>query len=132
PSSPTTPTRYSIGSTVGPTEIVTGPDNALWFTEQSGVAIGRVTTSGAFSSFPVGTSSAGIAKGADNALWFTEPKTNAIGRITTAGAVTTASASPTFLCAGPDGAMWFSEQKAGKIGRIPLAIVTAAVHRTPR
>jgi streptogramin lyase len=74
-----------------PTGITTGPDGALWFTEQFANQIGRVTTSGAFTEYRipfVGTDPFGITTGPDGALWFTEagPSTSEIGRVTTSGA----------------------------------------------
>src|SRR5215472_14295754 len=63
----------------GITDIATGPDGALWFTEGGVSKIGRITTSGSFTEFPIPTaliSSLGlaptaIAAGPDGALWFT-------------------------------------------------------------
>jgi len=80
-----------------PFVIAAGPDGALWFTESSGEKIGRVTTSGSVSEFPItsppdpfGNSvPVGIAAGPEGALWFTEFHTGAIGRSTTAGSMTT-------------------------------------------
>ena len=59
-----------------------GPDGALWFTEKTGNKIGRVTTDGHFSEFPLPTSSAspfGIVNGPDHHIWFTEFAANKIG-----------------------------------------------------
>ena len=53
----------------------TGPSGALWFTEASGNRIGRITTSGTITEYPIPTASSypeGIAPGPDSALWFTE------------------------------------------------------------
>src|SRR5947199_7105244 len=77
------PTSASV-----PTEIVVGPDGALWFTEFSGNKIGRVTTAGVFTEFTVPTASSqprGIVSGPDGALWFVEGAGNKVGRLTTAG-----------------------------------------------
>src|ERR1035438_2809509 len=56
-----------------------------------GQKVGRITTAGAITEYPVpspksGGGPAGITVGPDGALWFTEP--DAIGRITTVGEVT--------------------------------------------
>src|ERR1700730_6073061 len=70
-------------------EIAAGPDGALWFTETFASRIGRITTSGVVSEFPLPTSGSGpadIAAGPDGALWFTEEGVHKIGRITTSGA----------------------------------------------
>jgi virginiamycin B lyase len=112
-----------------PIEITTGPDGALWFTEETGNKIGRITTAGSFSEFSVPTAASfpiGITAGPDEALWFTESGGNKIGRITTAGSfsefsVPTAASEPIGITAGPDGALWFTEVFGNKIGRITTA-----------
>src|SRR3954470_10573964 len=70
-----------------PWEITSGPDGNLWFTEQAGNKIGRITPSGSVTDFPVspGSRPTGITTGPDGALWFTELFGGRIGRITTAG-----------------------------------------------
>lgn len=112
----------------GPSSIVAGPDGALWYTESACDNIGRITTDGNITLFPVLTQNsypAGIAAGSDGALWFTEANANNIGRITVNGSVTeypipTANAQAYEIAAGPDGALWFLESAYGnnKIGRI--------------
>src|SRR5262245_6878971 len=52
----------------GPTNIVTGPDGNLWFTEFNADKIGRITPSGAITEFTVpgaGSGPAGITSGPD-------------------------------------------------------------------
>jgi streptogramin lyase len=69
-----------------PVLIALGPDGALWFTENVGNRIGRITTIGAIDEFAIPTpdsSPAGITAGPDGAVWFTEAFRNKIGRITT-------------------------------------------------
>jgi len=114
-----------------PEYICVGPDKALWFTEYPD-SIGRMTTKGASSHFPIkgGSSNAlpqGIAAGSDGALWFTDDFSGgaAIGRITTSGKVTlydfTEGSDPTLLqiTSGPHGDMWFtSAGDPSGIGRI--------------
>ena len=118
-----------------PLGITLGPDGALWFTANGGGGvgnrIGRITTAGAISTFPIPTGSllpqpGGITAGPDGALWFTEQVGNKIGRITTGGSLTefavpTGNSFPNGITAGPDGALWFTEGNAGKIGRIATA-----------
>jgi hypothetical protein len=85
-----------------PTDITSGPDGNLWFTEQGSFyipvapgQIGRVTTAGSFAEYLVpnqgypGT----ISSGPDGNLWFNEANVNPppqpwLGRITTAGSFT--------------------------------------------
>ena len=123
-----------------PTCITTGPDGALWFTENASNKIGRITMSGGITEYPLTPPSGssvfcGIAAGPDGALWFTETDGNKIGRITTSGAVTeyalpTAGSSSRYITAGPDGALWFTE--GNKIGRITTSgVITEYPLPTP-
>jgi streptogramin lyase len=108
--------------------ITAGPDGALWFTEKNGDQIGRITTAGSVTEYPLtaGSGPFGITAGPDGALWFTEQGTDKIGRITTAGAVTeyavpTVGPGLEMITAGRDGALWFAEGGSHKIGRITTA-----------
>jgi hypothetical protein len=112
--------------------ITAGPDGAMWFTESAGftcVQIGRITTAGVITQFPIPTAASsptGITAGSDGALWFTEISPlfgSKIGRITTAGTLTefpipTSKSQPLGITAGPDGALWFTEFNGNKIGRL--------------
>lgn len=52
--------EYAIaGSDAGPYGITTGKDGALWYTEQKGNRIGRITGKGEMKSFPIPTPDAG-------------------------------------------------------------------------
>ena len=79
--------------------IAAGPDGALWYTDPGTNVIGRVTTAGAVTTYPLPTPArgpSGITSGPDGALWFTEADAgNRIGRITTAGMPGPSSPSPT-------------------------------------
>ena len=122
-------TEFSVPTASGyPFGIAVGPDGALWFAELSGTKIGRITTAGVITEYPLPVSSFpnGIAAGPDGALWFTEGSRVKIGRITTTGVVTeysvpTSSSAPYEIVSGPDGALWFTETSARKIGRITTA-----------
>src|SRR6266478_1473060 len=93
-------TEFPVPTTASePLGITAGPDGALWFTENIGNKIGRITTAGAFTEFTVPTTSShpiGITTGPDGALWFTELQSTKIGRITTAGAFTEFTVPTTF------------------------------------
>lgn len=124
--------------TCDPLGIVTGPDGALWFTEavsNYGNYMGRITTDGTITSFPLPYTLAPhyLTVGPDGALWFTNTQTGnssgdlsqTIGRITTDGTVTTFPVPDTAgenyawdITAGPDGALWFTEDGLNRIGRI--------------
>ena len=59
--------------------ITVGPDGALWFTEENGDKIGRITTAGDITEYPIPTVPAApseITTGPDGALWFTESGAN--------------------------------------------------------
>jgi virginiamycin B lyase len=107
--------------------IAAGPDGAMWFTGNRN--IGRITTAGVVTSYPLPTSnagSAGITAGPDGAMWFTEYSgvtLAKIGRITTSGVFTEyalpdPTSIPSAITAGPDGALWFIESGNTNIGRI--------------
>ena len=109
-----------------PGDIVAGPDGALWFTNDGGNSIGRVTTAGVVHThgghginFPRGIA----VRIPSGALWFTNPYTSgSIGRITTTGKVTMYTgpgiSAPQYIAAGPDGALWFTNDANNSIGRI--------------
>src|SRR5262249_26118808 len=120
--------EFPIQSGAGPERITSGPDGNLWFTE-SGGSIGKITTQGVVTEYPVPTSGSlpwGITSGPDGALWFTEFGASTIGRITVDGTITeftvpTSFSSPADITAGPDGNLWFSEWGGDKIGRVSVA-----------
>jgi streptogramin lyase len=127
-----------------PGGITTGPDGALWFTQEMTGRIGRMTTAGAVTGeFQVAAPNSGsvpcsdpsfvgaldqITAGPDGALWFTQPRDDKIGRITTAGVldppsgypVPLAGSRPEGITVGPDGNLWFTAANGLRIGRITL------------
>jgi virginiamycin B lyase len=116
------PTTYSA-----PSGITSGPRglDALWFTEWRAGKIGRITTAGVITEFPLANASAeplGITLGSDGALWFSEQNARNIGRITSSGAITefpaTANSSSYWITAGPDDALWFTDNGTNSIGRM--------------
>lgn len=133
--------EYSQGLTValpyaGIKYIAPGPDGNMWFTEQDGNRIGRITPTGVITEFSAGMTAGAqprrITAGPDNAMWFTEEGTRCIGRISMAGAITeycagiSADAGILFdIAKGPDGNLWFTEAAGNRIGRItPQGVVT--------
>ena len=116
-----------------PAAITAGPDGALWFTEADADQIGRITTDGAITEFPLpsrGTMHAhptAIAAGPDGAVWFTQPLRESIGRIDLSTHVITERFLPpprggivrgNTLASGPDGALWFEDPRDQAIGRM--------------
>jgi streptogramin lyase len=139
------PIEYSLGQNVFPQQISNGPDGALWFTYQQydhsspdpifiGGGIGRVTTAGVVTKYPLSNPSyyfnptGGITTGSDGALWFGYEKITSdgtylgdgVGRITTTGAVTEYALSTNDLgiysvhriTSGPDGALWAATENS--------------------
>ena len=62
--------------------ITAGSDGNLWFTENEGNKIGRITTGGVIreTSAKSGMYPVGIAAGPDGNVWFAEAGANAIGQ----------------------------------------------------
>ncbi|MDQ2872041.1 MAG: hypothetical protein M3R35_02805 [Candidatus Eremiobacteraeota bacterium] len=104
--------------------LANGPDGALWFTDSGLNEIGRITTGGQVTYYPVPLANSGLAAitaDSDGALWFTQTLSNTVGRITTAGVVTefavpTPNAGLGEIVACPCGTLYFTEQHA--IGKI--------------
>lgn len=96
----------------------------MWFTEPFGGKIGRISTTGRITEYPLGGSSTfptGIAAG-PGGMWFTASGLNAVGRITPRGdiklfPVPVADYQVYDITRGPDGHMWYAVQ-SGRIGRI--------------
>jgi len=120
--------------TCQPAGITTGPDGAIWFTEENGNRISRITTAGTVTNqFPLAAGSlpAEIVTGPDGRLWFTQSGRNKIGAITTGGAIseyppggTNLDAPADGITVGPDGALWFTEfatSGTSRVGRITTA-----------
>jgi virginiamycin B lyase len=117
---------------VRPFDITVGPDGALWFTEQSESVIGRITTAGTISQFPIaGLSNPGTdsitTDGAGN-LWASNN-----GQIVRAVLNIVPGGTPTFtvfnagsggpivgMTKGPNGNVYLTDEDAPGIGWINL------------
>ena len=105
-------------------------DGKLWFTDGLSNSIGRLSSAGQITYFPIPTSNSipgRIVLGPDGALWFAESGSNKIGRITTGGQITeytlpTGHTSPFGIAVPPQGAtctlcaIWYGD--SGGIGYI--------------
>lgn len=133
-------TEFS-GATAAPSAIAVGPDGNLWFSISTAAnprRLGRITTSGSMSEFPVSLTGSihDLVTGPDGNLWFTESK-NAIGRavlvngapVTTEFTLASPLVTTAGLAAGPDGALWFGviDSIAGGPGRIGRATTTGLI-----
>lgn len=105
--------------------IAPGPDGALWFTENTANKIGRITTAGAITEYPMPSANAGayaIVTGPDLALWFTEQTGHGIARITTAGTITefpVDGGQPEGIASGPDRSLWFMLSNTNALASAP-------------
>jgi virginiamycin B lyase len=126
-----TVTEYPISAT--PYGIVSGSDNALWFTE-SGPAVGRLTTGGALHAYANSAYGQAIASGADGSLgYLAQISPEALGRVTTGGSQSSIplqlpsgsyGVSSALLVAGSDGSYWSADGQ-GNVARIsPSGVVT--------
>ena len=118
--------------------ITVGPDGALWFTQLDGNMIGRITTAGAITTYPLPGSQngcpAGITTGPDEALWFVEQCANKLGRITTSGDISifplpTPKGDPVGITQGPDGSLWYTANQADQVGQ--AVFVNATLSAAP-
>ncbi len=132
-----------------PGGIVAGPDGALWFVETAVNKIGRISTDGIVTEYPVPTARAidtdqgFLAVGPDGALWFNEDLANQIGRITTSGQVTEYKLPDEFkptqeqdfpirtIVAGPDGALWVTSSAVNAIVKLTMDGKVAAKYVLP-
>ena len=116
-----------------PMRIAAGPDGAMWFTNNNSGYIGRISTTGLISQYPIPITPAcpqGVTGGAaDGNLWFVTACGNSaspggyIGRVTTAGVITeypspNKSSQLEEITKGPDGNLWFTDGGTNSIGRV--------------
>ena len=108
-----------------PGGITAAPDGALWFTERSAPAIGRVDLEGAITEFPITAVNAApqdIAVGPAGDLWATDAFGGVVHRITLEGDITDVamptSSATDGIALGPDGALWVTMRAANRIARV--------------
>ncbi|MBV8459352.1 MAG: hypothetical protein JO009_00520, partial [Candidatus Eremiobacteraeota bacterium] len=109
-------TEYPIKTQQSGARYITqGPDGALWFTQLGASQIGRITTDGVMSEFPIrgDVHPNGIVTGPDGNLWFAETSAGLIGVMTPDGKLKelkppTAYSGPYGIVVGPDNALWFT------------------------
>lgn len=97
-----------------PQTITMGPDGNLWFTEFSGLKIGKITSQGVITEYaiPGAEGLVGITTGPDGNLWFTDEYAGFIGHITTTGSYLgpidlPLGSHPQGIVTGPDSRLWF-------------------------
>jgi len=113
-----------------PIAIARGADGNLWFTENLGDKIGRITLRGQITEYRLSERHSApfrIALGPDGNMWFTEFRGHRIGRITPRGRITeyalppTPSGNASSISSGPDGNLWFTISGSPVIGAITPA-----------
>jgi virginiamycin B lyase len=111
-------TTYAIPTANStPGFIIQGPDGAMWFNEETGSKIARITMSGVITEFPTPTPNCtpkNLVLGADGNMWFPERDCGNIARITPLGQITEyqvdiapANVLLRRITSTPDGYLWF-------------------------
>lgn len=130
------PPPNGVSAWSGLSDIVSGPDGNLWFTEWRTGRIGRITPLGSISEFRLPTVGGilsrpqALAVGPDGNLWCTLVAQNQLARISPDGSATLipvsgVRATPFAISAGPDGNLWFTEYGGHAIGRLkPMGAFT--------
>jgi virginiamycin B lyase len=141
---------YNTNMTVHsrPSNITTGPDGNLWFTEQLSGRIGRITTGGVIAEsalLPTNCLPYDIITGPDGAMWFTEYGSNRLGRMDTSfnliaeyplptNPTVTSRDEPYGLVLANDGTIWYTDTTANCLGQITLTgtnIISTNLYFTP-
>ena len=138
-------TEYSATVNSDPFGITAGPDGALWFTETFNGKIGRITTAGLITEFPVPAKFGQlnmITAGPDGALWFTAIIGFDIARAPACGLGLSASfangtLTMNFSLGTATAATWYANLKTGAGGEkqlwsraIPAVVPPASFTRT--
>jgi virginiamycin B lyase len=120
--------QYSIPVPANrPQFIASGSDGNMYFTENPGNAIARITPAGVVTEFPVPTANSGptcIINASDGDLWFTELTAGKIAKMTTTGSFTEYSTlfapppndDPYGLVDRGDGSVWYVANGSSRIG----------------
>jgi streptogramin lyase len=127
-------TKYTGQGINDPRAIASGPDGALWFVNDNGGSIGRITTGGVVSIFddPTLGIATDITAGPDGNLWVVSTDGNSISRVTPTGTITTfagVGARPNSITSGPDGALWFTAEGGGLNGWVGRLTTTGGISR---
>ena len=110
-----TPSAMSVrmfrsAAIASPISISSGPDRALWFTNERARSLGRITLKGSVTArtLSAGAAPGAITAGRDGALWFVDGSAR-IARMSSAGRLTVFRApNAVGIASGNDGALWFT------------------------
>src|SRR6202023_2464491 len=112
-------------------DIALGSDGAFWFVEEPGSNVGRVTTSGVFTEYPIPGDPGNlltqfgnqmITLESDGAIWLTTGLLPSLTRVSPAGNISSfpvPASNVNSLTTGPDGNLWFGGNNG--IGRMTLS-----------
>ena len=110
-------TEYNVGSAPSGSSLAAAADGSLWFSGWN--TVGRVTTEGQVSEFPVSTNGEGlVASGPDGDAWLISSVYEFLARLESTGpdtsipALTSTYAGNLNLAAGPDGKLWYEGEAA--------------------
>lgn len=119
---------YSAALHTVPKGIIAGPDGNMWFIGAAVNNITKLTTSGTFTQYSLGSgvSAQSLVAGSDGNIWFISSASGIPAKIdsmTTSGSITeypTGTSLPGTAVLGADNAIWFDygSGTAGKIGRL--------------
>ncbi len=122
-------TEYPISG--GGRAITTGPDGNLWFTGRGATSFGKITTSGAISTYTVSSfvEPPEAITSVGGALWLTSKYTNQLYRVSTSADVSEyalpTGSQPQQLAANSLGEIWFAEAN-NKIVKISSSVAGEA------
>ena len=117
--------EFPLAPGSGPAGLATGLDGNVWFAEETGNRIGRLTPGGLLTEFPLSVPARrpfGVSPAADGVA-FTE-RAGGIGRITSAGTITEEphpGTEPKQIAPGPFAQLWYSDPSHDFIGSTPFA-----------
>lgn len=116
----------------GPSRLVRGADDSIWFVDDLRSTIGRIRPDGSVTQTELGEDNgpSALALAPDGTAWFTESFNDTVGHIMADGevvyfAIRSLPSNPQDIVLGPDGNFWFTERDAGSISRItPQGVIT--------
>src|SRR5262249_45180813 len=116
-------TTVPVPSGEAPFRITAGRDGALWFTELFGNAVGRITTGGTISTYPLSGLPLGITTGSDGLLYVSLYSARDLvqmdlqGRVLDRWALDGAQ-SAYQVATGRSGTIWVTDGKGGQVFRV--------------
>jgi streptogramin lyase len=108
-----------------PQGIIAGPDGNVWFAEEDGGRVTRLSPGGAVlgsTTLSAGGTPQSLVVGPDGNVWVTEPGVNKIAKLSGSNGSLlgefAAPGEPEGIAVGPDGNLWFTENTGDKIGKM--------------